>query len=166
MGKHAQIVMGPAGSGKSTYVNVIRLHCENQKRSVHCINLDPAADHFEYPVSIDIRDIITVDEVMEETPWGPNGGLIFSMEFFMQNLEVFREQLGDYDDDYLLIDCPGQIELYTHMDLMKNFVNTLQEWGYTVCAVYLLDSHFITDSAKFIAGKKRVTFKLSTYAHL
>ena len=59
MGKHAQLVMGPAGSGKSTYVNTIRLHCENTRRSVHCVNLDPAAEVFNYPVSIDIKELIT-----------------------------------------------------------------------------------------------------------
>lgn len=59
MGRHAQLVMGPAGSGKSTYVDAIRQHCENAHRTVHCVNLDPAAEVFKYPVSIDIRDLIT-----------------------------------------------------------------------------------------------------------
>lgn len=152
MGKHAQLVMGPAGSGKSTFVNTMRIHYENMKRTVHCVNLDPAAEVFDYPVTIDLREVITVDEVMDETDWGPNGGLVFAMEFFMENLDWFRDQLGDYEDDYLLIDCPGQIELYTHMDIMRNFVDHLQMWGYRVCGVYLIDSQYITDPAKFIAG--------------
>eukprot|EP01116_Phalansterium_solitarium_P011088 TRINITY_DN26696_c0_g1_i1.p1 TRINITY_DN26696_c0_g1~~TRINITY_DN26696_c0_g1_i1.p1 ORF type:complete len:303 (-),score=108.05 TRINITY_DN26696_c0_g1_i1:274-1182(-) len=152
MGKHCQLVMGPAGSGKSTYTNAVRIHCENSKRIVHCINLDPAAETFHYPVAIDIRDVITVDEVMEELPYGPNGGLVYAMEYFLDNLDWFEEQLGDYEDDYLLIDCPGQIELYSHIDVMQRFVNVLQNWGYRVCGVYLLDSHFIVDSAKFISG--------------
>lgn len=46
-------------------------------KKVHCINLDPAAETIEYPVSIDIRDLITVDEVMEELNYGPNGGNVF-----------------------------------------------------------------------------------------
>jgi len=152
MGKYAQLVMGPAGSGKSTYCNTIRLHCENSKRTVHCVNLDPAAEQFAYPVSIDIKELITVDEVMEELPYGPNGGLVYAMEFLNSNIEWFKDQLGDYEEDYLIIDCPGQIELYSHLDIMQNFVQTLQEIDYKVCGVYLLDSHFIEDSSKFISG--------------
>lgn len=145
MGKHAQIVMGPAGSGKSTYVDTIRTHCETAKRSVHCVNLDPAAEVFNYPVSIDIRELISVDEVMEELPYGPNGGLIYAMEYLLNNLDWLQDQLGDFDTDYLIIDCPGQIELYTHVHLMRTLTDSLQQWGYSVCGVFLLDAHFMVE---------------------
>jgi adenylate kinase family enzyme len=58
MVRYAQLVMGPAGSGKSTYCDYIVKHCEILHRSVRVINLDPAAEHFLYPVSADIRDLI------------------------------------------------------------------------------------------------------------
>jgi hypothetical protein len=145
MGKHAQLVMGPAGSGKSTYVNTIRTHCETAKRAVHCVNLDPAAEVFEYPVTIDIRELISVDEVMEELPYGPNGGLIYAMEFLSNNMDWFEEQLGDFESDYLILDCPGQIELYSHINIMRTFVDKLQQWGYSVCGVFLLDANFMIE---------------------
>lgn len=50
-----QMVMGPAGTGKSTYCRVIQEHCQNIKRSIHVVNLDPAAESFEYEVAFDIR---------------------------------------------------------------------------------------------------------------
>lgn len=34
---------------------------------------DPAAEHFKYPVSIDIRNLISLDDVVEELALGPNG---------------------------------------------------------------------------------------------
>lgn len=34
---------------------------------------DPAAEEFKYPVSIDVRDLITLDDVMQELDLGPNG---------------------------------------------------------------------------------------------
>lgn len=40
----------------------------------------------------------------------------------LMDLIFLQEQLGDYEDDCLLFDCPGQIELYTHMDVMKRSV--------------------------------------------
>lgn len=47
--------MGPAGTGKSTYCKVMQEHCQNARRSVHVVNLDPAAETFEYDVAFDIR---------------------------------------------------------------------------------------------------------------
>lgn len=49
------MVMGPAGTGKSTYCKVMQEHCQNSRRSVHVVNLDPAAEAFEYDVAFDIR---------------------------------------------------------------------------------------------------------------
>ena len=66
MPRYAQLVMGPAGAGKSTYVNTVEQHYATLRRKVHCINLDPAAEHFVYPVQCDIRELISVDDVMED----------------------------------------------------------------------------------------------------
>jgi GTPase SAR1 family protein len=109
MPRYAQLVIGPAGSGKSTYCQNVYQHCQSIKRTVHVVNLDPAADHFEYPVSVDIRELISLEDVMEELKLGPNGGLIYCMEYLEENLEDwFSEQMEDYiDDDYLIFDCPG-----------------------------------------------------------
>jgi hypothetical protein len=40
---------------------------------LHCAVADPAAEHFNYPVSLDVRDLVTLDDVMEELKLGPNG---------------------------------------------------------------------------------------------
>ncbi|ORX43122.1 hypothetical protein BCR36DRAFT_586802 [Piromyces finnis] len=152
MGKQCQLVIGPAGSGKSTYCRTIMSHCQSIKRSVHLVNLDPAAENFEYEPTIDIRDLITLDDVMEELDYGPNGGLVYCMEFLINNINWLEEELNNYEDDYLIFDCPGQIELYTHFPIMKTIVQTLQKYDYNVCCVYLLDSQFIEDTSKFFSG--------------
>lgn len=59
---------------------------------------------------------------------------------------------GFGEDDYLLLDCPGQIELFTHIPVLRTLVDFMKNDGWNICAVYCLDSHFITDSSKFIAG--------------
>lgn len=43
---------GPAGAGKSTYCDTMEKHMQHCKRSVHIVNLDPAAEHFAYTPSI------------------------------------------------------------------------------------------------------------------
>ena len=89
---------------------------------------------------------------MKEEDYGPNGGLIFAMQYLMENMDWFEEQVQDYNDDYLIIDCPGQIELYTHVELMKDFASQMQHWGYRLCVVYVIDSHFLGDVSKFISA--------------
>lgn len=34
---------------------------------------DPAAEHFNYDVAFDIRDLVTLEDVMSELELGPNG---------------------------------------------------------------------------------------------
>ncbi|PKI58014.1 hypothetical protein CRG98_021594 [Punica granatum] len=48
---YAQLVIGPAGSGKSTYCSSLYQHCQTIGRNIHIINLDPAAENFDYPVA-------------------------------------------------------------------------------------------------------------------
>jgi hypothetical protein len=58
----------------------------------------------------DIRELISVDDVMEEKelgPLGPNGALIFCMEYLVKNMGWLHEQLNEGEDDYFLFDCPG-----------------------------------------------------------
>ena len=80
--RYAVLVTGPAGAGKSTFCNGIMTHLQTSKRSGHLVNMDPAAnsDAFEYEPSIDIRDLITLEDVMEELGYGPNGGLVHCFE--------------------------------------------------------------------------------------
>merc|ERR1739848_216988 len=95
-------------------------HFEILKRSVHVINFDPACEGFKYEPIIDVRDLISLDDVTDPTEdlrLGPNGGLVYCMEYASRNLswldEVLDESTGE--DDCIFIDCPGQIELYTHI---------------------------------------------------
>lgn len=154
MPRYAQIVMGPAGSGKSTYCSTMVKHAETVNRFVQVVNLDPAAEHFDYPVMADIRELIQVDDVMEDDSlrFGPNGGLVFCMEYFANNFDWLEENLGHVEDDYILFDCPGQIELYTHLPVMKQLVEQLQQWEFRVCGVFLVDSQFMVETFKFISG--------------
>ncbi|KAG6388079.1 hypothetical protein SASPL_153276 [Salvia splendens] len=156
---YAQLVIGPAGSGKSTYCSSLSQHCETIGRSINIVNLDPAAENFDYPVAMDIRELISLEDVMEELGLGPNGGLIYCMDLnYLRHLEEnldewLTEELDNYlDDDYLVFDCPGQIELFSHVPVLKNFVEHLKRKNFNVCVVYLLDSQFITDVTKFISG--------------
>ncbi|KAK7071118.1 GPN-loop GTPase 3 [Halocaridina rubra] len=154
--RYAQLVLGPAGSGKSTYCSAVQKHAEVMNRVINVVNMDPAAEVFNYEALVDVRDLIQVDDVMqaEDMDFGPNGGLVFCMEYLMEpdGREWLKEQLGEYDEDCILFDCPGQIELYTHMDVMKRMVLQLQNWDFRVCAVFVLDAGYMVDATKFLSG--------------
>jgi GTPase SAR1 family protein len=70
-----------------------------------------------------------VDDVMEHLNFGPNGALVYCMEFLLSRSDWLMEQLGDYDDDYLIFDLPGQIELYSHISVMTKLIQLLQNQG-------------------------------------
>lgn len=80
--RYAVLVTGPAGAGKSTFAGSFMTHLQNSKRTSHLVNLDPAAapTSFEYEPVIDIRDLISLEDVMNELQYGPNGGLVYCFE--------------------------------------------------------------------------------------
>uniref|UniRef100_A0A0E0GM44 GPN-loop GTPase 3 n=1 Tax=Oryza nivara TaxID=4536 RepID=A0A0E0GM44_ORYNI len=159
---YAQLVIGPAGSGKSTYCSSLYQHCETVGRTIHMVNLDPAAEHFSYPVSTDIRELISLDDVMEELGMGPNGGLIYCMEYPL----FLKKTIGTLKTIWMIgwmsnwmviwmmtILCLiAQIELFTHVPVLRNFVEHLKRKNFNVCAVYFLDSQFVSDVTKYISG--------------
>lgn len=157
-----QVVMGPAGSGKSTYCSALQEHCVNKVAGgapastlVSIANLDPAAEHFDYEPAFDIRDLISVSEVMEELNLGPNGALVYCMEYLLQNLDWLHDELEQFgDDDYLILDCPGQLELYTHIPVQKSILESIAGWGYNgnMVSVFLIDAAFCIDASKFLSG--------------
>ena len=154
MGKFAQFVMGPAGCGKSTYCARMLEHCTAMKRVVHLVNLDPAAeDPLCYNPSIDVRELVRADEVAEQLNFGPNGALMYAVQYLVDNIDWLLEKVGDYEDDYLIIDCPGQLELYSHIPVMRTLVDALQnQASYRIVGLYLIDAHFLADPAKFVSG--------------
>ncbi|KAJ1628135.1 GPN-loop GTPase [Pavlovales sp. CCMP2436] len=153
MGRCGQIVMGPAGSGKSTYCARLAEHMQAIGRSVQVVNLDPAADNFNYDVSVDVRELIGLEDVMEEMELGPNGGLIFCMEYLIDNIDWLIDELEQLGNEaYVIFDCPGQIELFSHVPVMRTLVNELQRMDFAIAAVYLLDSQFMVDPSKYMSG--------------
>ncbi|KAF2746975.1 hypothetical protein M011DRAFT_468253 [Sporormia fimetaria CBS 119925] len=155
MSKFGLLVMGPAGAGKSTFCTALIQHLQNNKRPCYYVNLDPAADEFAFEPDIDIKDLISLEDVMEEMSLGPNGGLIYCFEFLLENLEFLTDPLQEVTDEYLIVfDMPGQIELYTHVPILPDLVKHLMRGSLNInmCAAYLLESTFIIDRPKFFAG--------------
>ena len=146
-----QIVIGPPGSGKTTYCAGMSDFLTGLGRDVAVVNLDPANDNLPYKCAVDISDLITLSDVMDSLKLGPNGGLIYCMEYLEKNFDWLQTQLETVKDKYLLFDFPGQVELYTHHSSVRNMLRQLVKWDYRLVAVHLVDSHYCNDPGKFVS---------------
>ena len=96
------------------------------------VNLDPANEDLPYECDIDISELITLQDAMEKLNLGPNGSLIYCMEFLEKNLEWLQGRLEKFRGHYFMFDCPGQVELYTHHSSVRNIAIQLQRWNFKV----------------------------------
>ncbi|NXV21436.1 GPN2 GTPase, partial [Cepphus grylle] len=158
-----QVVIGPPGSGKTTYCHGMQEFMGRIGRKVTVVNLDPANEAMPYQCAVDIAELITLPDVMENLSLGPNGGLIYCMEYLEANFDWLQEKLAAFRGHYYLFDCPGQVELYTHHDALKNVFAQLAKWNFRLAAVHLVDSHYCTDPGKFISV---LCTSLSTMLHV
>jgi GTPase SAR1 family protein len=108
-------IIGPAGSGKTTLVNTFYEHVINKynELKVITINLDPGVRNLPYNAHIDVRDFITLEEVMANHNLGPNGGLIAATDMIIDFVEDIKFEITEYNNpDLVIIDTPGQLELF------------------------------------------------------
>lgn len=122
-------------------------------RSIKVVNLDPAAEVFKYRCDMDIRDMISLDDVQELMNFGPNGGLVYCMEYLIEHVEELLDELNEFGDDtFFLFDCPGQIELYSHLDVMTRLTQAIVNTGFNLCAVYCADGTFVSEPSKYLSA--------------
>jgi len=108
------IVLGMAGSGKTTFVQKLAEQLYENETPGYLINLDPACQDMPYPATIDIRDTINYKRVMKEYELGPNGAIITSLNLFttkFDQLVTLVEQKKN-SHKHFVFDTPGQIEVF------------------------------------------------------
>ena len=71
-------------------------HAMSMNRTIEVVNLDPAAEYFDYQPIVDVKDLICVQDAMEneEMHFGPNGSLVFCIEYLVENADWLHEKLG------------------------------------------------------------------------
>lgn len=149
---------------------------EKLHRNSILINLDPANDNvLPYKCDIDIKELITVDDVMKQFNIGPNGAMIYCMEFLEHNISWLINQIQqciqynkkrkykdisdkDIPPAYIVVDMPGQVELYTHNKSIYNIIHKNNELWYNIsnggiqwCCVNLCDSIHVSDIYKYLS---------------
>jgi GTPase SAR1 family protein len=134
--KHVYFV-GTAGCGKSTITNAFQLWLQNQGYDGITVNLDPGAGTLLYAPDVDVRDWIKIEEVMAEQGLGPNGAQVAAADMLALNIREIAQVVEGFDTDYVLIDTPGQVELFTFRQSSRVVVEELSGEAASIC--YLFD---------------------------
>ncbi|KAI3726363.1 hypothetical protein L1987_66160 [Smallanthus sonchifolius] len=160
-----QVVIGPPGSGKTTYCNGMSQYLQLVGRKVAVINLDPANDSLPYDCAINIEDLIKLSDVMNEHSLGPNGGLVYCMDYLEKNIDWLESKLKPLlKDHYFLFDFPGQVELFfLHSNAKKVIMKLIKKLDLRLTAVHLVDAHLCSDPAKYVSA---LLLSLSTMLHM
>lgn len=116
---------GTAGCGKSTLTGTFQEWMKNEGYDAITVNLDPGADSLLYAPDVDVRDWIKLSEVMKEYGLGPNGAQILAADMLALNIGEVAEVVQGFDPDYVLIDTPGQLELFAFRQSSKVVVESL-----------------------------------------
>jgi len=147
-----EIVVGSPGSGKSTYCYGKHQLFAALNRPISIVNLDPANDNIPCPCAIDIASLITLQDAMSTHGLGPNGGMLYCMEYLEANYDWLEDRLKELGKDaYVLFDLPGQVELSTNHNSLKRIIEKLGKSGFRLAAVHLCDSHLVSDAAKYVS---------------
>ena len=88
-----QLVIGPPGSGKTTYCNGIQHYFQLIGRPCAVVNLDPANHNPPYECAVSVEELITLEETQRELNLGPNGAMVYCMEYVAKNLDWLKERV-------------------------------------------------------------------------
>jgi GTPase SAR1 family protein len=144
MGKAIVMFLGPAGSGKSTLVYAYsKWLSEEFGLRVYKVNLDTAAEYIPYQPDFDIRMYIDAHRIAKELGLGPNGALVKSMEMLGENVDIVTKAIDNADADFILIDTPGQMEVFIFRDVALKLSQGLGKYGREFVAVFVLDGEVV-----------------------
>lgn len=117
--------VGIAGSGKSYLTKAFADWLESMKADLMRINLDPGADYVPYSADIDVREWFTLEDIMQKYNVGPNGAQIISSDLLVTLIDDMRYEIDLSQPDFILIDTPGQMEIFTLRESSKILIEAL-----------------------------------------
>ncbi len=118
-------IVGTAGSGKTTLVDSLAQWLESNQYDVAIVNLDPAVEYVPYIPDIDVRDLVSARELMRKYKLGPNGSIIAAIDMIAVRSQEIKNQIMDLGANYVLVDTPGQMELFAFRSVGSLLINRL-----------------------------------------
>ena len=116
-------VTGTAGAGKSLLTSKLKEYYAKNATFPITLNLDPGVASLPYSPDIDVRDYIDLNSLMEQYELGSNGSLIMANDLIATKIDDIQKEADTINPDYLIVDTPGQIELFAYRQSGPFFVN-------------------------------------------
>jgi GTPase SAR1 family protein len=142
-------LIGTAGSGKSTLTLNFKKWMELRGLDMITVNLDPGAENLPYDPDIDIKDWISLKEIMETYGLGPNGAQIAAADMLALNTDDLKKSIEKFKADYILMDTPGQLELFVFREAGKYLIKFLKPERSMIG--YLLDPALAKTASGFVS---------------
>ncbi len=142
-------VVGTAGAGKSTLVTAFQRWSRFLEIECLTINLDPGAERVHYDPEFDVRDLISLHEVMAEYDLGPNGAQILAADLVAAQSYDIQEELAGLSGDLLVIDTPGQVELFAFREASSHMVEVLGQGQ--AALIFLFDPMLSQSPSGFVS---------------
>lgn len=143
-------IIGMAGSGKTVLTGTFQEWLKFKDQNVLSLNLDPGTLKLPYNPDIDVRDYININELMEKYELGPNGALILASDLLADHIEEIQSNVEEVDPDILLVDTPGQMELFAFRESGPFITRAISQERKAV--VYLLDAPFCKNPLNYISN--------------
>lgn len=143
-------IVGTAGSGKSLLTSAFSEWLRIAKQDVAIMNLDPGVITLPYTPDLDIRDYINIMHLMEEYRLGPNGALIMAADLIAEQVETLSIEIGELNADLMLVDTPGQMELFAFRASGPYIAKELTKEPKAI--VYLFDSIFSLNPLNYVSN--------------
>lgn len=115
------------------------------------LNLDPGVKVIPYIPDIDIRDFIVLEEIMEEYGLGPNGGMILASDLMVNYLDDLRNEIDEFNPDWVLVDTAGQLELFAFRETGPLIASSLGFGDIQKSVSFLFDANFTLRPNGFIS---------------
>ncbi|MCH8973185.1 MAG: ATP/GTP-binding protein [Thaumarchaeota archaeon] len=142
-------VVGTAGSGKSLLTSKIHEYYTRNGAFSAILNLDPGVESLPYSCDIDVRDYVDIVSIMKQYELGPNGALIMTNDLIASKIDSIQDEIDKVSPDYLLIDTPGQIELFAYRASGQFLVQNLRIDE--KMSIFLFDGALITSPINFVS---------------
>ena len=143
-------IIGTAGSGKSLFTAAFSEWLKMSKQDVAVVNLDPGVLKLPYSPDVDIRNYVDVGNLMEKYGLGPNGALILAADLIADEIENVTRDIEAANADLVLVDTPGQMELFAFRASGPYIVNELTKEPKAL--VYLFDSVFSVNPLNYVSN--------------
>ncbi len=143
-------VIGTAGSGKSLLTASFAEWLKISKQKVATVNLDPGALTLPYTPDVDVRDYINIGELMRKYRLGPNGALVMAADLIAEETERLGKEIDNFDPDMVLVDTPGQMELFAFRASGPYIASELTKEAKAI--VYLFDSVFCANPLNYVSN--------------